>query len=102
MEDGNNASEQWRNRIASLEPVSTSLTTESQQAPPSVGMIETTFSPFHCLYNDALHFHTESRLKDHESRAEGSRYARAALTLYLDCASALVHQAAVELGRPEL
>jgi hypothetical protein len=101
MEDGNNASEQWRNRIAALEPATASVA-EPQQPPVEQGMIETIVSPFHCLYNDALHFHTESRLKDHESKALGSRYARASLSLYLDSASALVHQAAVELGRPEL
>jgi hypothetical protein len=102
MEDGNKSSEHWRNRIASMDTNAASLATDAQPAPSDLGMIETTVSPFHCLYNDALHFHTESRLRDHESRAEGSRYARAALSLYLDSASALVHQAAVELGRPEL
>jgi hypothetical protein len=63
-------------------------------------VIETTFSPFHCLYQDALYFHTQSRLA--KSDAEASRLARAALLLYLSAAEALVHQAAEELGRQEL
>ncbi len=63
-------------------------------------VIETTVSPFHCLYQDALHFHTQSRLA--QSEGEASRLARAALLLYVSSAEALVRQAAVELGRPEL
>jgi hypothetical protein len=63
-------------------------------------VIETTFSPFHCLYQDALHFHTQSRLA--KSDGEASRLARAALLLYISAAEALVHQAAEELGRQEL
>lgn len=63
-------------------------------------VIETTFSPFHCLYQDALSFHTLSRLA--KSDAEASRLARAALLLYLSAAEALIHQAAEELGRQEL
>jgi hypothetical protein len=63
-------------------------------------VIETVYSPFHCLYQDALHFHTESRLARSES--EASRLARAALVLYVASAEALVHQAAAELGRTEL
>lgn len=65
-------------------------------------IIETVVSPFHCLYQDALHFHTQSRLAENRSEAEASRLARAAFLLYLNAADALVHQAAVELGRPEL
>ena len=61
-------------------------------------VIETVFSPFHCLYQDALYFHTQSRLARSES--EASRLARAALLLYVSSAEALVHQAAEELGRP--
>lgn len=61
---------------------------------------ETVVSPFHCLYQDALHFHTQSRLA--QSEAESARLARAALLLYISSAEALVRQAAVELGRPEL
>jgi hypothetical protein len=68
----------------------------------SGGVMETTVSPFHCLYNDALDFHTQSRLRQAHSEAEASRLARAALLFYLESAEALVHQAAVELGRPEL
>jgi hypothetical protein len=63
-------------------------------------VIETIVSPFHCLYQDALHFHTQSRLAHSES--EASRLARAAILLYVSSAEALVHQAALELGRPEL
>jgi hypothetical protein len=63
-------------------------------------VIETIVSPFHCLYQDALHFHTQSRLARSES--EASRLARAAILLYVSSAEALVHQAAEELGRPEL
>jgi hypothetical protein len=63
-------------------------------------VIETIFSPFHCLYQDALFFHTQSRLARADS--ESSRLARAALLLYVSSAEALVHQAAEELGRHEL
>ena len=62
-------------------------------------VIETLISPFQCLYQDALSFHTQSRLARSESDA--SRLARAALLLYVSSAEALVHQAAQELGRPE-
>jgi hypothetical protein len=65
-------------------------------------IIETVVSPFHCLYQDALHFHSESRLRLTRSESEASRLARGALLLYVASAEALVHQAAVELGRPEL
>jgi hypothetical protein len=63
-------------------------------------VIETVVSPFHCLYQDALHFHTQSRLAP--SEGEAARLARAALLLYISSAEALVRQAAFELGRPEL
>ena len=63
-------------------------------------VLETVVSPFHCLYQDALSFHTQSRLARSESDA--SRIARAALLLYVSSAEALVHQAALELGRAEL
>lgn len=65
-------------------------------------IIETIVSPFHCLYQDALFFHTESQLRLARSESEASRLARAALMLYVASAEALVNQAAVELGRPEL
>src|SRR4051812_43300200 len=65
-------------------------------------IIETVVSPFHCLYQDALQFHTQSHLWLARSEGEASRLARAALVLYLAAAEALVHQAAVELGRPDL
>src|SRR3954453_22227580 len=65
-------------------------------------IIETVVSPFRCLYQDALHFHTQSHLWLARSESEASRLARAALVLYLAGAEALVHQAAVELGRPDL
>ena len=73
--------------------------------PPGGGggtIIETTVSPFHCLYQDALWLHTQSHLRLPRSESEAGRLARAALVLYLQAAEALVHQAAVELGRPEL
>ena len=65
----------------------------------STWVIETLVCPFHCLYQDALSFHTQSRLARSESDA--SRIARAALLLYVSSAEALVHQAAIELGRTE-
>jgi hypothetical protein len=65
-------------------------------------VIETVVSPFHCLYQDALHFHTQSQLRLARSESEASRLARGALLLYIASAEALVHQAAVELGRPDL
>lgn len=65
-------------------------------------VIETVISPFHCLYQDALQFHTQSQLRLARSESEASRLARGALLLYVASAEALVHQAAVELGRPEL
>ena len=65
-------------------------------------IIETVVSPFHCLYQDALHFHSQSQLWLARSEAEASRLARAALILYLSATEAMVHQAAVELGRPDL
>lgn len=65
-------------------------------------VIETIVNPFHCLYQDALEFHTLSQLRLKQSVAEASRLARAAFLLYLASAEALVHQAAVELGRPGL
>ncbi|RUL84628.1 hypothetical protein [Tautonia sociabilis] len=71
---------------------------------PSIAgqLIETTVSPFHCLYQDALWLHTQSHLRLPRSESEASRLARSALLLYVQAAEALVHQAAVELGRPEL
>jgi hypothetical protein len=69
---------------------------------PAGWLIETEVSPFHCLYQDALHFHSQSRLALMRSEGEASRMARAALLLYVASAEALVHQATVELGRPEL
>jgi hypothetical protein len=65
-------------------------------------VIETEVSPFHCLYQDALHFHSQSRLTLMRSEGEASRLARAAMLLYIASAESLVHQAAAELGRPEL
>jgi hypothetical protein len=73
---------------------------ESAWEPDTGWVIETVVSPFHCLYQDALHFHTQSRLA--QSEGEAARLARAALMLYISSAEALVRQAAVELGRPEL
>ena len=70
--------------------------------PPLGRLVETVVSPFHCLYGDALHFHSQGRLALLRSEAEAARLSRAALLLYLASAEALVHQAAAELGRPEL
>ena len=70
--------------------------------PPKPEVLETVVSPFHCLYQDALEFHKQSQLRLARSEAESSRLARAALSLYVLAAEALVHQAAVELGRPDL
>jgi hypothetical protein len=67
-----------------------------EQGAESGWVIETVVCPFHCLYQDALSFHTQSRLARSES--EASRIARAALLLYVSSAEALVHQAALELG----
>lgn len=69
---------------------------------PPGWILETTVSPFHCLYQDALDFHKQSHLRLARSEAEASRLARAALLLYLESAESLVHQAAAELARPEL
>jgi hypothetical protein len=63
-------------------------------------IVEIVISPFHCLYQDALSFHTQSRLA--HSVSDAGRLARAALLLYVSSAEALVHQAAEELARPEL
>lgn len=95
-------SEPWQNRISTLQSDEITAAEERLLTNPGQGLIETTFSPFHCLYSDALHFHNEARLRLASSEGEASRLSRAALVLYLDSASALVHQAAVELGRPEL
>src|SRR5207249_4214228 len=46
--------------------------------------------------------HSQSQLRLPRSEGEASRLARASLLLYLASAEALVHQAAVELGRPDL
>ncbi len=64
-------------------------------------VIVTEVSPFHCLYQDALDFHSQSRLMLGRSVGASSRLARASLLLYVASAESLVHQAAVELGRPE-
>ncbi len=62
-------------------------------------IIETIVSPFHCLYQDALHFHTQSRLS--RSVAEAGRQARASFLLYIASAEALARQAARELAKGE-
>jgi hypothetical protein len=79
-----------------------SAATQGTGSAASGGIVEIVFSPFHCLYQDALHFHTQSQLWLVRSEAESSRLARAAFLLYLSSAEALAHQAALELGRPEL
>ncbi|WP_435010403.1 hypothetical protein P12x_001668 [Tundrisphaera lichenicola] len=70
-------------------------------AEPTGSVIMTEVSPFHCLYQDALEFHSQSRLMLGRSVSGSSRLARAALLLYVASGESLVHQAAVELGRPE-
>src|SRR5262249_8707628 len=65
-------------------------------------VIEAVGSPFHCLYQDALYFHTQSQLRLARAETESGRPGRAAFLLYMASAEALIHQAAVELGRPEL
>jgi hypothetical protein len=70
--------------------------------PGSMSIIVTEISPFHCLYQDALEFHSQSRLMLTRSESASSRMARASLLLYVAAAEALIHQAAVELGSPEL
>jgi len=75
---------------------------QSDAPTPTGWIIETVVSPFHCLYQDALEFHKQSHLRLPRSEAEASRLARAAFLLYVESGSALVHQAAVELGRPDL
>ena len=49
-----------------------------------------------------MHFHTQGKLALGRSESEAGRLSRAGLLLYIAAAEALVHQAAVELGRPEL
>jgi hypothetical protein len=78
---------------------SSSVVQADEKGEESCWVIETVVCPFHCLYQDALSFHTQSRLARSES--EASRIARAALLLYVSSAEALVHQAALELGRAE-
>ncbi len=75
----------------------------SGSAADAVGsVIMTEISPFHCLYSDALDFHNQSRLMINRSVPSAGRLARASLLLYIASAKALVHQAAVELARPDL
>lgn len=105
MREGNPGSEPLRRggpdrAVAERE---TNPLNEARGRPEASGwVIETVISPFHCLYQDALHFHTQSHLRLARSESEASRLARGALLLYIASAEALVHQAAVELGRPEL
>ena len=44
-------------------------------------VLETEVSPFHCLYQDALHFHSQSQLRLARSENEASRLARGAAAL---------------------
>jgi hypothetical protein len=73
---------------------------DARIARPSI--VVTEVSPFHCLYQDALEFHSQSRLMLARSEGASSRLARAGLLLYVASAEAIVHQAATELARPEL
>lgn len=70
--------------------------------PAHTPVIMTEVSPFHCLYSDALDFHTKSRQELAKSVGSASRLARAAFLLYIEAVESLIHQAAVELGRPDL
>jgi len=65
-------------------------------------VIMTEVSPFHCLYSDAIDFHSQSRLMMVKSVSSASRLARASILLYIEAVESLIHQAAVELGRPDL
>lgn len=65
-------------------------------------VIMTEVSPFHCLYSDAVDFHSQSRQMAPRSTGSASRLSRAALLLYIEAVESLIHQAAVELGRPDL
>jgi len=65
-------------------------------------VIMTEVSPFHCLYSDALDFHSQSRQMMAKSVGSASRLARASILLYIEAVESLIHQAAVELGRPDL
>ncbi len=75
---------------------------DSQGGQPPVSIIVTEVSPFHCLYQDALEFHSQSRLMLAKSERSSSRLARASLLLYVASAEALIHQAAIDLGRSDL
>ena len=88
---------------AALDPAVADRQRTGPDDPGAAGsVIMTEVSPFHCLYQDALEFHSQSRLMLPRSEGASSRLARAALLLYLASAEALVHQAAEELGRPDL
>ena len=65
-------------------------------------VIMTEVSPFHCLYSDALDFHSQSRQMIARSVGSASRLARASILLYIEAVESLIHQAAVELGRADL
>ncbi len=69
---------------------------------PAAQVVVTEVCPFHCLYQDALDFHSQSRLMLGWSESASSRLARASLLLYVAAAEAMVHQAAAELGRADL
>lgn len=73
-----------------------------EPADQAASVIVTEVSPFQCLYQDALEFHSQCRLMLPKSEGASSRLARAALLLYVSSAEALVHQAAVELARHDL
>jgi hypothetical protein len=73
-----------------------------EAADRTASILVTEVSPFHCLYQDALEFHSQSRLMLSKSESASSRLARAALLLYVASAEALVHQAAEELALPGL
>src|SRR5271163_1609142 len=102
IQDDKEKGEQARSAVIEKQPVGDAgAGGDAEESADLTGwVIETVVCPFHCLYQDALSFHTQSRLARSES--EASRISRAALLLYVSSAEALVHQAAIELGRVEL
>ena len=76
------------------------MTTASLAPPEAAQLIETIVSPFHCLYNDASLFIRRAGSRSFRRRGESPGEGLVAPLRF--GAEALVHQAAEELGRPEL
>ena len=83
IEDDHAGGEPVRSGVIEEQPLSVpnAAIEPDENARAAGGVIETIVCPFHCLYQDALSFHTQSRLARSES--EASRFARAALLLYV-------------------